>query len=142
QPAATGVASRPRACRSGVATGRPALRGPPPYTRAGCRPATLSRIFNICRTPMIEAIGGIGFGLFGLAVLIGIVWLFSNNRRAIDWRLVGTGVLLQIAFAAVVRLVPGGGQVFDPMSHGFVRVLVFVHSGFMFIIGMLDARIA
>src|SRR5690606_30724811 len=86
---------------------------------------------------MIEAIGRIGFGLFGLAVLIGIVWLFSNNRRAIDWRLVGTGVLLQIAFAAVVLLVPGGRQVFDAMSHGFVRVLGFVSEGSNFIFGSL-----
>ena len=43
---------------------------------------------------MIEALGRIGFGLFGLAVLIGIVWLFSNNRRAVDWKLVSTGVIL------------------------------------------------
>ena len=39
---------------------------------------------------MLEVLGRIGFGLFGLAVLIGIVWLFSNNRRAIDWKLVAT----------------------------------------------------
>ena len=44
------------------------------------------------------------FGLFGLAVLIGIAWLFSNNRRAVDWRLVLTGLGLQIAFAAFVAL--------------------------------------
>ena len=57
---------------------------------------------------MLEVLGRIGFGLFGLAVLIGIVWLFSNNRRAIDWKLVATGITLQIAFAALVLLVPGG----------------------------------
>ena len=42
------------------------------------------------------------FGLFGLACLIGIAWLFSNNKSRVDWRLVATGVSLQIAFAAVV----------------------------------------
>ena len=71
---------------------------------------------------MFEALGRIGFGLFGLAVLIGIVWLFSNNRRAVDWKLVATGLVLQIAFAAVVLLVPGGREVFDWLSHGFVRI--------------------
>ncbi|MDZ7514379.1 Na+ dependent nucleoside transporter N-terminal domain-containing protein, partial [Stenotrophomonas muris] len=25
--------------------------------------------------------------MFGLAVLIGITWLFSNNKRAVDWKL-------------------------------------------------------
>ncbi|AKC86160.1 NupC/NupG family nucleoside CNT transporter [Pseudoxanthomonas suwonensis] len=86
---------------------------------------------------MIEALGRIGFGLFGLAVLIGIVWLFSNNRRAVDWKLVGTGVFLQIAFAAVVLRVPGGREVFDWLSHGFVRILGFVSQGSNFIFGSL-----
>ena len=62
---------------------------------------------------MLEGLGRIGFGLFGLAVLIGIVFLFSNNRKAVDWKLVATGVTLQIAFAALVLLVPGGREVFD-----------------------------
>ncbi|GAB3515331.1 NupC/NupG family nucleoside CNT transporter [Pseudoxanthomonas daejeonensis] len=86
---------------------------------------------------MIEALGRIGFGLFGLAVLIGIVWLFSNNKRAVDWKLVITGVVLQIAFAAVVLLVPGGRQVFNWLSHGFVKILGFVAQGSNFIFGSL-----
>ena len=56
---------------------------------------------------MVEALGRIGFGLFGLAVLIGIAWLFSEHRRAVDWRLVITGILLQIGFAAIVLLGAG-----------------------------------
>ena len=86
---------------------------------------------------MIEALGRIGFGLFGLAVLIGIVWLFSNNRRAVDWKLVSTGVILQIAFAALVLLVPGGRQVFDWLGQGFVKILSFVNEGSNFIFGSL-----
>ena len=68
----------------------------------------------------------IGFGLFGLAVLVGIAWLFSNNRKAVDWRLVATGIVLQVGFAALVLLVPGGRNVFDWLSKAFVRVLGFV----------------
>jgi len=86
---------------------------------------------------MAEALGRIGFGLFGLAVLIGIAFLFSNNRRAIDWRLVATGVLLQIGFAAIVLLVPGGRDVFDALGRGFVKVLSFVNEGSNFIFGGL-----
>jgi CNT family concentrative nucleoside transporter len=67
---------------------------------------------------MIEGLGRIGFGLFGLAVLIGITWLFSNNKRAVDWKLVATGITLQIAFAALVILVPGGRDVFDCAGPG------------------------
>ncbi|MGN6222674.1 NupC/NupG family nucleoside CNT transporter [Pseudoxanthomonas sp.] len=86
---------------------------------------------------MVEALGRIGFGLFGLAVLIGIAWLFSNNRRAVDWRLVVTGILLQIGFAAIVLLVPGGRDVFDSLGKGFVKVLSFVNEGSNFIFGGL-----
>ncbi|HGM7093284.1 TPA: NupC/NupG family nucleoside CNT transporter [Stenotrophomonas maltophilia] len=86
---------------------------------------------------MVEGLGRIGFGLFGLAVLIGITWLFSNNKRAVDWKLVATGITLQIAFAALVILVPGGRDVFDALGHGFVKVLSFVNEGSGFIFGSL-----
>ncbi|EMR4109491.1 MULTISPECIES: NupC/NupG family nucleoside CNT transporter [Stenotrophomonas] len=86
---------------------------------------------------MVEGLGRIGFGLFGLAVLIGITWLFSNNKRAVDWKLVATGIALQIAFAALVILVPGGRDVFDALGKGFVKVLSFVNEGSGFIFGSL-----
>src|SRR4029078_9375854 len=76
-------------------------------------------------------------GVFGLAVLIGIAWLFSNNKRRVDWKLVATGVGLQIAFAALVLLVPGGRNVFDAVGQVFVRVLSFVNEGSTFIFGSL-----
>ena len=85
----------------------------------------------------MEAISRVAFGLFGLAVLIGIAWLASNNKRRVDWKLVATGVGLQIAFAAVVLLVPGGKDVFDAIGHGFVKVLSFVNEGSRFIFGSL-----
>ena len=85
----------------------------------------------------MEALGRIGFGLFGLAVLLGIAWLFSSNKRAVDWRLVATGITLQVAFAALVLLVPGGREVFDALGHGFVKILSFVTAGSTFIFGNL-----
>ncbi|WP_293715235.1 MULTISPECIES: nucleoside transporter C-terminal domain-containing protein [unclassified Stenotrophomonas] len=86
---------------------------------------------------MFEGLGRIGFGLFGLAVLLGITWLFSNNKKAIDWKLVATGITLQIAFAALVLLVPGGRDVFDWLGKGFVKILSFVNEGSNFIFGSL-----
>jgi CNT family concentrative nucleoside transporter len=85
----------------------------------------------------MEALARIGFGLFGLAVLVGIAWLFSNNKKAVDWRLVATGIALQVGFAALVLLVPGGRDVFDALGRGFVKVLSFVAAGSNFIFGSL-----
>ncbi len=77
------------------------------------------------------------FGIFGLACLVGLALLFSNNKRAVDWTLVLTGIGLQIAFAVLVLVVPGGKDVFDALGHGFVKVLGFVEAGSRFIFGNL-----
>ena len=77
------------------------------------------------------------FGLFGLCVLLSIAWLFSNNKKNVDWKLVLTGVTLQIAFAALVLLVPGGKDVFNALGNGFVKILSFVNAGSNFIFGSL-----
>ncbi|HEY5613110.1 MAG TPA: nucleoside transporter C-terminal domain-containing protein [Lysobacter sp.] len=86
---------------------------------------------------MADVIAQGAFGLFGLAVLIGIAWLFSNNKKSVDWKLVATGITLQIAFAALVLLVPGGKNAFDALGNGFVKVLSFVGAGSTFIFGDL-----
>ncbi len=76
-------------------------------------------------------------GLFGLAVLIGIAWSFSRDRRAVSFRLVLTGVALQIAFAAVVLDVPAGRAVVSAVAGGFIRLLGFVDVGSRFLFGKL-----
>jgi len=86
---------------------------------------------------MLATLGNIAFGLFGLAVLVGIAVLFSNNRRAIDWKLVGTGLTLQILFAAFVLLTPWGALIFDTLSRGFVTLLGFTIQGASFVFGSL-----
>lgn len=86
----------------------------------------------------MEGLARVGFGLFGLAVLIGIAWLFSNNKRAVDWRLVLTGIALQILFAAFVLLTPWGATIFDGLSQGFVKVLSFTAAGSSLIFGGLS----
>ncbi len=85
----------------------------------------------------MNTIGGIAFGLFGLATLVAIAFAFSNNKRAVDWQLVATGVGLQIVFASLVLLAPGGREVFDAIGRGFVMILGFVTAGSGFVFGSL-----
>ena len=84
---------------------------------------------------MAQAAGHIAFGLFGLAVLVLIAFAFSNNKRAVSWRLVATGVALQIVFAALVLKLPLGRDVFNAIATGFVKLLDFVNVGSSFIFG-------
>jgi CNT family concentrative nucleoside transporter len=86
----------------------------------------------------MELIGRVLFGLFGLAGLVGIAALFSRDRRAIDWRLVGTGILLQVLFAAFVLLTPIGKAMFQGIAHVFVQVLSFTQAGSSFVFGNLS----
>jgi len=58
-------------------------------------------------------IGNIAFGMFGLAVLISFAYMVSSNKKSIDWKQIAAGVGLQIAFAVIVILVPGGREFFD-----------------------------
>ncbi|MEK6571633.1 MAG: nucleoside recognition domain-containing protein, partial [Bacteroidota bacterium] len=41
-------------------------------------------------------------GVIGIVVLLGIAWLFSNNKKRVNWRLVGMGLLIQIVFAIFI----------------------------------------
>lgn len=75
------------------------------------------------------------FGLFGMLVLIGIAWTFSDNRRSINWRLIGIGLALQLALALFVLLTPFGAAVFDALGRGFVKVISFTRAGSEFIFG-------
>ncbi len=82
-------------------------------------------------------IGTIAFGLFGLAVLISVAYAFSGHKKSIDWRQIAAGVGMQIVFAVIVILVPGGREFFDAISRVFVKVIDFAMSGAVFIFGDL-----
>jgi len=82
-------------------------------------------------------IGTIAFGIFGLVVLLSIAFAFSDKRRAVDWRMVGAGIGLQLLFAVLVIMVPGGRQFFEALSSIFVRVISFSLDGAAFIFGSL-----
>ncbi len=82
-------------------------------------------------------ISSIAFGLFGLAVLISVAFAFSRHKKSIDWKQIAAGVGLQIVFAVIVILVPGGREFFDVISRVFVKIIDFAMVGAQFIFGDL-----
>ncbi len=86
-------------------------------------------------------------GIIGIALLLGIAFLLSNNKRNINWKLVGSGLLLQIVFAVVIIKGEVLGSIFGPLgwpkeffkfiSSFFVLVLNFTEEGAKFIFGDL-----
>jgi CNT family concentrative nucleoside transporter len=82
-------------------------------------------------------ISTIAFGIFGLAVLISIAFAFSGHKKSIDWTQVAAGVGLQVVFAILVIIVPGGREFFDAISRVFVKIIDFAMIGGQFIFGDL-----
>ena len=87
-------------------------------------------------------------GIIGLAVLIGIAFLISNNKKKINWRLVAGGLVLQVVFAI---LIIKGDQLrafffplgwpkdfFNWVSSFFVYILNFTTEGAKFVFGNLS----
>ncbi len=79
-------------------------------------------------------------GLLGMFGLLFITWLLSSEKKAIDWKLVGTGISLQIIFALLVLKVSLVMKIFEGVSGFFVKVLDFSYAGSLFLFGDLVSR--
>lgn len=87
----------------------------------------------------METFSHVWRGLLGIAGFIGIAYLCSENRRAIPWRLVGAGLILQIACGVLVLRVDAVRQGVDWVGNLFVSILDFNRAGSEFLFGSLIA---
>jgi len=76
-------------------------------------------------------------GMLGMAVLLVLAFLLSSNRRAINWKVVGIGLLLQVTLAAGVLKVPFIMATFEFIGKIFVKILDFTKAGSEFLLGGL-----
>ena len=72
-------------------------------------------------------------GMLGMLVLIFIAWLFSTNRSAISWKVVLTGLAVQLILALGVLTVPPVQEFFEFVGKLFVKVLDFTMAGTEFL---------
>src|SRR3954467_467311 len=75
--------------------------------------------------------------VFGALVILAIAYLFSNNRRAINWTTVAWGLGLQVVFAVLVLKTGVGQRVFSTLGEGINRLLGFAGVGAAFVFGPL-----
>ena len=76
-------------------------------------------------------------GIIGIAVILGLAWLWSNNRKAINLRLVITGLILQLALAIFILKVPLGQDIFAWLGLAINKLLDFSQEGGNFVFGDL-----
>lgn len=76
-------------------------------------------------------------GLLGIASLISIAWLFSNNRKAVSWKVVGIGLAMQLLLAIGILYVPFVQAFFEFFGKIFITILDFTKAGSQFLLGDL-----
>lgn len=76
---------------------------------------------------------GILRGLLGMGVIIGLAWLLSSKRRAINWSVVAKGLGLQVVLAFSILYLPFVQGVFDFVGRVFVKILSFTEAGTEFL---------
>lgn len=81
--------------------------------------------------------GSVLRGILGLAFLVGLTYLFSGNRRKIDWGLVLKGTALQIVIAVLVLKVPFVEDAFKLASDKFVQLISYTDEGTDFLFGQM-----
>lgn len=82
-------------------------------------------------------IQSLGRGFLGLFFLLAISYLLSANRKKINWKLVLSGLLLQIIFALLVLKVSFVAKIFDWISGKVVTFLNISEKGAEFVFGGL-----
>jgi CNT family concentrative nucleoside transporter len=72
-------------------------------------------------------------GILGLFTLILICYLFSRNKKNINWNVVWKGLLIQLIFAICILKVPFIQYGFEWLSSIFVTILSFTREGSIFL---------
>ena len=76
-------------------------------------------------------------GLIGVVVIIGIAYLASVDRKAIQWRILGWGISLQVIFGLLVLKIELGRQALSLVASGARLLISFTDYGSRFLFGAL-----
>lgn len=77
------------------------------------------------------------FGIFGIILIFGLSYLLSNNRKAINYKTIGTGFALQVLLAFFIFKVPLGRAIFMNIGMFIQKILDFARDGGVFVFGPL-----
>ncbi|HMY64409.1 MAG TPA: Na+ dependent nucleoside transporter N-terminal domain-containing protein, partial [Bacteroidia bacterium] len=77
------------------------------------------------------------FGIFGFLFILGIAYLMSNNKKAINLRLVLSGLGLQLLLAFFILKTSIGQMLFHKIADFITKILDYALSGGEFVFGVL-----
>ncbi len=76
-------------------------------------------------------------GIFGIIFIFLLAYLMSNNKKAINYKTVGIGFLLQVVLAVFIFKIPLGQKLFMAIGLFIQKLLVFAKQGGEFVFGGL-----
>ncbi len=76
-------------------------------------------------------------GIIGIALILGIAFLLSNNRKAINYRLVLSGLAIQLSLALFILKTQFGSDLFAYVGHKIEGLLKLADKGGEFVFGGL-----
>jgi CNT family concentrative nucleoside transporter len=79
-------------------------------------------------------------GLLGIILILGVSFIMSNNRKAINYRTVGVGLLLQVSLAVFILKTNLGQQIFQWLGDSINTLLGQADKGAQFVFGSLVDR--
>ncbi|WP_336989594.1 NupC/NupG family nucleoside CNT transporter [Bacillus infantis] len=79
------------------------------------------------------------WGLFGIAVVLGIALLFSSNRKAINLRTIAGGLAIQLIFAFAVLKWNAGKKALEMLTETVNNIVGYANEGINFLFGGLFA---
>ncbi len=79
-------------------------------------------------------------GLLGIVLILGVAFLMSNNRKAINYRTVGVGLLLQVLLAVFILKTTVGQSLFQWLGDSINTLLGQADKGALFVFGSLVDR--
>lgn len=74
-------------------------------------------------------------GILGIIALLGLAYLFSANKKSINWRTVIGAFAIQLSLGAFVLYVPVGKEVLLNISDGVSSVINYANDGINFVFG-------
>ena len=81
-----------------------------------------------------------GISLLGIPILIGLAWLLSTNRKAISWKPVAWGVVLQLIFGLIVLSPTLQAFFFNVIDTGVKELIGFSEKGATFVFQSVEAH--
>jgi CNT family concentrative nucleoside transporter len=73
----------------------------------------------------------------GIFILMAVAWVFSADRKVINWRVIFWGTTLQLLLALFIFVVPAGSQLFLLVNDAVVKLLDSAGAGTRFLFGRL-----